>query len=58
MSQHDAEIIKKQYYYRKLILQGRLKLPIDSAKKIVGQDNAYHLYSRLTGNKKRKKKRY
>jgi len=34
MSKEDAEIIRKLYYYKKLIREGKLDLPIDAAKKI------------------------
>lgn len=52
MSKQDAEILEKLYYYRKLIRTGKLKLPLDAAKKIIGPDTAYHLYS-LEKNKKK-----
>ena len=53
MSKEDAEILKKLYKYRSLIRKGKIKLPLDSAKKFVGPDAAYHLYS---VNKFKKKK--
>lgn len=45
MSNYDAEIIEKKYRYRRLLLRGKLKLPHDAAKKLIGVDTAYHLYS-------------
>lgn len=50
----EAEILRKQYLYKKMILSGKLKLPFDSAKKIIGPDSAFHLYSKgiLKRNKK------
>ncbi|HEY6548377.1 MAG TPA: hypothetical protein VI589_10740 [Vicinamibacteria bacterium] len=32
--------------YRKLILLGRLRLPLEAARRLVGPDCAYHLYGR------------
>jgi len=32
--------------YRKLVLLGRLKLPLAEARRLVGPDCAYHLYFR------------
>ncbi|HEY6546712.1 MAG TPA: hypothetical protein VI589_02365 [Vicinamibacteria bacterium] len=32
--------------YRKLILLGRIRLPLEAARKLVGPDCAYHLYGR------------
>ncbi len=41
----DAEITRKKYKYRSLILRGRVRLPQKAAYKLVGPDCAYHLYS-------------
>jgi hypothetical protein len=32
--------------YRRLILLGRLRLPLDQARRLLGPDRAYHLYFR------------
>jgi hypothetical protein len=32
--------------YRRLVLMGRLRLPLAQARKLVGPDCAFHLYSR------------
>ncbi len=40
-----SEEIRIRYKYRDLILRGRVRLPLDAARKIVGPDCAYHLYS-------------
>lgn len=53
MSKEDAEIIEKLYKYRKLIREGKIKLSINAAKKMIGSDTAYHLYS-LKNNSKKK----
>jgi hypothetical protein len=37
--------------YRRLILLGSLRLPLEAARRIVGPDCAYHLYGRHTGVK-------
>jgi hypothetical protein len=40
-----AEILRKRYRYRELILSGRLVLPHDRAAQLLGPDCLYHLYS-------------
>ena len=40
-----SEEIRLRYLYRKLILEGKAKLSFESAKKLVGPDCAFHLYS-------------
>jgi len=40
--------IKKKYFYRSLIAKGCSKIKnIETAKRLVGPDTAYHLYSSL-----------
>jgi len=39
-----AEQIRIRYLYRSMVLKGKLRLPLDAARKIVGPDCAYHLY--------------
>jgi hypothetical protein len=41
-----SEEIRIRYLYRSLILKGKLRLPLESAKKLIGPDCAYHLYGR------------
>jgi hypothetical protein len=41
-----SEEIRIRYLYRSLILKGKLRLPLESAKKIIGPDCAYRLYGR------------
>jgi len=41
----QAEIISKKYLYRKLIIQGKIKLSLKNAIKLAGPDCAYRLYS-------------
>jgi hypothetical protein len=56
-----AEILRKKYRYRELILSGRLVLPHESAARLLGPDCLYHLYTvknRSTSkNRKRAKQR-
>ena len=40
----DAQRIKS--HYRRLVLLGKAKLPLEVARKLVGPDCAYHLYFR------------
>ena len=44
-STEAAEILRKRYRYRELILSGKLVLPHDRAAQLVGPDCLYHLYS-------------
>ena len=50
-----AEEIRIHYLYRQLILRGEAKVSFESARRLVGPDCAYHLYS-VTDLKKRKKR--
>jgi hypothetical protein len=45
-----AEAIRVRYLYRDMILRGKMKLSVEAARKIVGPDCAYHLYSRIQCN--------
>lgn len=51
MKSLKAEILRKKYKYREYILKGKLKLSIAAAKKLIGPDTAYHLYSKLIKKK-------
>ena len=60
MASEQADLIRKRYRYRDLILSGRLKLPHPDAAKLLGPDCAYHLYAfedAMRKGKSRKKKR-
>lgn len=47
-SEHNqGEEIRLRYLYRKLIMEGRIRLPLESARKLLGPDCAYHLYGQL-----------
>ena len=50
-----AEEIRVRYLYRNLILKEKIKLPYKAAVKLVGPDCAYHLYSIMNFEQKRKK---
>jgi hypothetical protein len=39
------EEIRLRYLYRSMILRGKVRLPLEAAKKLVGPDCAFHLYS-------------
>ena len=51
MNDENAEIIRKRYKYRRLILSGKLKLPHREAAKLLGPDCVYHLYNLQAGEK-------
>jgi len=48
----QPEEIRIRQRYRTLILQGKLKVSLEAARRMVGPDCAYHLYS-LVRRKKR-----
>jgi hypothetical protein len=52
-----SEEIRLRYLYRRLILGGKIALSLESAKKVIGPDCAYHLYS-VQSLKKMKKRRF
>lgn len=41
-----AKIIEMKYKYKRMIMEGKIKPDIDTAKKLVGPDCAYHLYQK------------
>jgi hypothetical protein len=50
-----SEETRIRYLYRNLILRGRVKVSLEAARKLVGPDCAYHLYSIVDLKKNRKK---
>jgi hypothetical protein len=52
-----SEELRLRYLYRKLILDGKITLSLESAKKIIGPDCAYHLYAVPDLKKKMKKRK-
>ena len=56
MDQISADIIRKKYQYRRLILKGEVSLPLKAAAKLIGSDCAYHLYCHLGGEKTKSRK--
>ncbi len=46
-----AELTRLRYKYRRLIMEGKLKLPHHEAALLIGPDCAYHLYSVLPSEK-------
>ncbi len=49
----DSEEIRLRYLYRRLIRKKKVYLDMETAKKLVGPDTAYHLYqSHLSAEKK------
>jgi hypothetical protein len=58
-SEEAAEIMRKKYRYRELILSGQLVLPHARAVQLLGPDCVYHLYAleKAAGRKRRTKAR-
>jgi hypothetical protein len=54
---NTSEELRLRYLYRRLILDGKIALSFESAKKIIGPDCAYHLYS-VQGLKKIRKRKF
>jgi len=50
VNSQEAEYIKKKYQYRRLILEGKIKLPYKTASRLIGPDCAYHLYTHLNND--------
>jgi len=55
---NTSEELRLRYLYRRLILNGEIALSFESAKKIIGPDCAYHLYSVQCLKKKTKKRKF
>ena len=55
--EETAEIMRKRYRYRELVLSGRLILPHNRAAQLLGPDCAYHLYAVRSIEKSLKGKR-
>jgi hypothetical protein len=49
-----SDEIRLRYLYRDLILSRKIRLSLDSARRLVGPDCAYHLYG-IVGLKKKKR---
>jgi len=43
----SPEEIRLRYLYRRLIVGGGVRVPLEAARKLVGPDCAYHLYATL-----------
>ncbi|MBN2159647.1 MAG: hypothetical protein JW807_09640 [Spirochaetes bacterium] len=56
MLNNEAEITRLIYKYRKLIREGKAKLPQEEAMKLIGPDTAYHLYFSVSGRRGQKRK--
>jgi len=40
----DPDELRRRYRYRDLILRGKIRLSVRTARRLVGPDCAYHLY--------------
>ena len=40
----EADAVRRKYLYRRLVINGGVKIPTRLAMKMVGPDCAYHLY--------------
>jgi len=54
-----ADEIRIRYLYRSLILRGKVALSLEAARRLIGPDCAYHLYSAMGGkNAGRRRKNF
>ena len=44
----NAELIRKKYLYRRLIMRQKVSLQHKSAARLIGPDCAYHLYRQIS----------
>ncbi len=56
MNKTASEIIRKKYRYRRMILEGKIPLPLKAAAKLIGPDCAYHLYWQFNTKKSERRK--
>jgi|GEM_PF-1444270 hypothetical protein len=42
---NSPEEIRLRYLYRRIVLSGKVRLPLEAARRLVGPDCAYHLYA-------------
>ena len=54
MKYDKAELIRLKHLYKKLVMEGKIKLPFEQAVKFIGPDTAYHLYENRKGNRSTK----
>lgn len=47
----EAAAARTLHRYRRLVLLGKLRLPLAEARRLLGPDCAYHLYFRHAGQK-------
>ena len=40
----NPESVRIQYKYRKLIMEGKVRIPLSAAKRLIGADSIYRLY--------------
>jgi hypothetical protein len=52
-----ADEIRIRYLYRGLILRGKVALSLEAARRLIGPDCAYHLYSVMGGKKAGKRRK-
>ena len=48
-----AAVLRILSQYRRLVLLGKARLPLDEGRRLVGPDCAYHLYFRHQGSTRR-----
>jgi hypothetical protein len=53
---HVAETLRILGQYKRLVLLGKVRLPVAEARRLVGPDCAYHLYGRTTPSRRRSRR--
>jgi hypothetical protein len=52
-----AEALRILSQYKRLVLLGKVRLPLAAARRLVGPDCAYHLYGRTAPSRRRSRRR-
>jgi hypothetical protein len=57
LSHEKAETLRILGKYKRLVLLGKVRLPLAEARRLVGPDCAFHLYSRPIAPRRRERRR-
>lgn len=55
-SERNTEIMRLRHKYRRAVLHGKARVPLQTAKSLLGPDCAYHLYRSFAPDPKRSRK--
>lgn len=46
-----AEVLRIKNLYRRLLLEGSIRIPVDVARRLIGPDCVFHLYGKIRKDK-------